>query len=58
MTTTQTRSDQLREVKHPVYNDRKLHLGTFSTNLSGGCSISTVEGVLEATWRTRRPSRG
>lgn len=50
MTTTETRADQLRAAKHPVYNDRKLHLGTFSTNLSGGCSISTIEGALEATW--------
>jgi alkanesulfonate monooxygenase SsuD/methylene tetrahydromethanopterin reductase-like flavin-dependent oxidoreductase (luciferase family) len=33
-----------------VFNDRALKLGTFSTNLSGGCSISTVEGVLEADW--------
>jgi dimethylsulfone monooxygenase len=47
---TETRADQLREAKHPVYNDRKLHLGTFSTNLSGGCSISTIDGVLKATW--------
>jgi FMNH2-dependent dimethyl sulfone monooxygenase len=37
-------------VRHPVFNDRALKLGTFSTNLSGGCSISTVEGVLEADW--------
>jgi alkanesulfonate monooxygenase SsuD/methylene tetrahydromethanopterin reductase-like flavin-dependent oxidoreductase (luciferase family) len=44
------RADQLREARHPVYNDRKLRLGTFSSNLSGGCSISTIDGVLEATW--------
>jgi alkanesulfonate monooxygenase SsuD/methylene tetrahydromethanopterin reductase-like flavin-dependent oxidoreductase (luciferase family) len=45
-----TRADQLREAKHPIYNDRKLHLGTFSSNLSGGCSISKIDGALEATW--------
>lgn len=50
MATTIAREDQLREKKHPLYNDRALKLGTFSTNLSGGCSISTVDGVLEATW--------
>jgi alkanesulfonate monooxygenase SsuD/methylene tetrahydromethanopterin reductase-like flavin-dependent oxidoreductase (luciferase family) len=50
MTITPTRADQLREAKHPVYNDRALKLGTFSTNLSGGCSISTIDGTLEADW--------
>ena len=24
--------------------------GTFSSNLSGGCAISTIDGTLEATW--------
>ncbi|MCP2626815.1 LLM class flavin-dependent oxidoreductase [Mycolicibacterium smegmatis] len=50
MTITSTRSDQLRYSGHPVFNDRKLKLGTFSTNLSGGCAISTIDGVLEADW--------
>jgi FMNH2-dependent dimethyl sulfone monooxygenase len=45
-----SRADQLREAKHPVFSERKLHLGTFSSNLSGGCAISTIDGVLEATW--------
>lgn len=47
---TTSRADQLRAAKHPVLNDRALKLGTFSSNLSGGCSISTIEGVLEADW--------
>jgi alkanesulfonate monooxygenase SsuD/methylene tetrahydromethanopterin reductase-like flavin-dependent oxidoreductase (luciferase family) len=50
VTTKVTRADQLREVRHPVFNDRKLRLGTFSSNLSGGCAISTIDGVLEASW--------
>jgi dimethylsulfone monooxygenase len=50
MTSTTSREDQLRESKNPLYNDRALKLGTFSTNLSGGCSMSTIDGVLEATW--------
>ena len=50
MTGTLTRADQLREIKHPVYSDRKLRLGTFSSNLSGGCAISTIPGTLEAEW--------
>jgi FMNH2-dependent dimethyl sulfone monooxygenase len=40
----------LRRETSPLFNDRKIKLGTFSSNLSGGCAISTVEGVLEATW--------
>ena len=31
-------------------SDNALRLGTFSTNLSGGCSMSTVDGVLDADW--------
>ena len=44
------RPDQLREATNPLFNDRKLKLGTFCSNLSGGCAISSIEGVLEATW--------
>ena len=50
MTQKLTRADELRQAKHPVYSDRKLRLGTFSSNLSGGCAISTIDGVLEADW--------
>lgn len=41
---------QLREASNPLFNDRRLRLGTFSTNLSGGCAISSIDGALEATW--------
>ena len=34
----------------PLYNDRKMKLATFCTNLSGGCAITTIDGVLEADW--------
>ncbi|PBC50013.1 LLM class flavin-dependent oxidoreductase [Rhodococcus sp. ACS1] len=47
---TTTRADSLREAGNPVYSDRKLRLGTFSTNLQGGCAISTIDGVLQAEW--------
>jgi dimethylsulfone monooxygenase len=50
MATPIAREDQLRASKNPLYNDRALKLGTFSTNLSGGCSMSDIDGVLEATW--------
>jgi FMNH2-dependent dimethyl sulfone monooxygenase len=45
-----TRADQLREANNPLFNDRKLRLGTFCSNLSGGCAITSIDGTLEATW--------
>ena len=44
------RIQSLQAVDHPLFNDRKLKLGTFSTNLSGGCAISTIDGTLKAAW--------
>lgn len=44
------RTRQLREASNPLFSDRKLRLGTFSSNLSGGCAISSIDGVLEADW--------
>src|SRR5262249_59751459 len=35
---------------NPLYNDRKLKLGTFGSNLDRGCAISTIDGVLEIDW--------
>jgi alkanesulfonate monooxygenase SsuD/methylene tetrahydromethanopterin reductase-like flavin-dependent oxidoreductase (luciferase family) len=46
----QTRADELREAKHPVYSDRTLRLGTFGQNLQQGCAITSIDGALEATW--------
>jgi alkanesulfonate monooxygenase SsuD/methylene tetrahydromethanopterin reductase-like flavin-dependent oxidoreductase (luciferase family) len=45
-----TRTDELRAATNPLFNDRKLKLGTFCTNLSGGCTISSMDGMLEADW--------
>ena len=42
--------DTLRRETSPLFNDRKLKLGTFSSNLSGGCAITTIDGTLEVTW--------
>jgi dimethylsulfone monooxygenase len=39
-----------RQQSNPLYNHRKLKLGTFSSNLSGGCAITTIDGVLTADW--------
>ena len=44
------RADELRGGTNPLYNDRKLKLGTFGSNLDRGCAISTIDGVLEIDW--------
>ena len=46
----QTRLQEGRRKTNPVFNDRKLKLGTFGTNLDRGCAISTIDGVLEINW--------
>ncbi len=45
-----TRLEEQRRKTNPVFNDRKLKLGTFGTNLDRGCAISTIDGVLEINW--------
>jgi alkanesulfonate monooxygenase SsuD/methylene tetrahydromethanopterin reductase-like flavin-dependent oxidoreductase (luciferase family) len=35
---------------HPLFSDRKLRLGTFSTNLDGGTVVSKIEGRADGTW--------
>jgi dimethylsulfone monooxygenase len=45
------RADQLREASNPLFNDRKLKLGTFCSNLSGGATMSSIEGTLEVKWK-------
>ena len=35
---------------NPLFNERKLRLGTFCSNLSGGTAVSTIDGTLEARW--------
>jgi alkanesulfonate monooxygenase SsuD/methylene tetrahydromethanopterin reductase-like flavin-dependent oxidoreductase (luciferase family) len=44
------RIEELRRAQNPLFNDRKLKLGTFGSNLNGGCAISTVDGTLKADW--------
>jgi FMNH2-dependent dimethyl sulfone monooxygenase len=41
---------QVRSKTNPLFNDRKLKLGTFGTNLKGGCTMGTGEGVLDGNW--------
>lgn len=47
---TENALNNLRQETSPLFNDRKLKLGTFSSNLSGGCAISTIDGTLEVSW--------
>jgi FMNH2-dependent dimethyl sulfone monooxygenase len=35
---------------NPLFNERPLKLGSFSTNLSGGGTISKMDGLLKAEW--------
>lgn len=39
-----------RRVTNPLYNDRKLKLGTFSTNLAFAGAATTVPGTHTADW--------
>jgi FMNH2-dependent dimethyl sulfone monooxygenase len=41
---------QDRSNTNPLYNGRKLKLGTFGTNLKGGCTMGTGKGVLDGNW--------
>jgi alkanesulfonate monooxygenase SsuD/methylene tetrahydromethanopterin reductase-like flavin-dependent oxidoreductase (luciferase family) len=35
---------------NPLFNERKLKLGTFSTNLDYGAAITTLDGTLKIDW--------
>ncbi|HLI20799.1 MAG TPA: LLM class flavin-dependent oxidoreductase [Stellaceae bacterium] len=39
-----------RAATNPLFNDNRLKLGTFATNVDGAASISTIEGRFEAKW--------
>jgi len=47
---TMAKIETSKRATSPLYNDRKMKLATFCTNLSGGCAITTIDGVLEADW--------
>jgi alkanesulfonate monooxygenase SsuD/methylene tetrahydromethanopterin reductase-like flavin-dependent oxidoreductase (luciferase family) len=38
------------DYQHPIFNDNKLKLGTFSSNLSGGTLLSTLDGRATGAW--------
>jgi len=39
-----------RGATNGLFNDNKLKLGTFCTNVSGGGAISSIDGTFGATW--------
>ena len=40
----------VRRGTNPLFNANKLKLGTFATNVSYGCAISTVDGSFQTNW--------
>jgi FMNH2-dependent dimethyl sulfone monooxygenase len=40
----------LYDVANPLFGPNRLKLGVFGANLGGGCTATTAEGTLEATW--------
>ena len=47
---TKVAMQQSFSATNPLFNDRPLRLGSFSTNLSGGGTISKMPGLLKAEW--------
>src|SRR3569833_139507 len=41
---------QDRTATNPAFNNRRLKLGTFQTNLDSGCIMSGLEGRLDISW--------
>ena len=39
-----------RRLTNPAFNQRKLKLGTFQSNLDYGCLMSDIEGRLKISW--------
>jgi dimethylsulfone monooxygenase len=36
--------------RNPLFNDRKLKLGSFGSNVEGGCAVTSGEGILRGDW--------
>jgi dimethylsulfone monooxygenase len=47
-----SRADELRGASNPLFSDRKLKLGTFCSNLSGGATMSSMDGMLQVKWES------
>ena len=42
--------DDPRAGTSPLFNDNTFKLGTFGTNVSNACAITTIDGVFETKW--------
>ena len=47
-------AEETRRRTNPVWNSRKLKLGTFGSNMDRGCAISTIDGLLRIDWPSTR----
>jgi FMNH2-dependent dimethyl sulfone monooxygenase len=36
--------------RNPLFSDRKLKLGSFGSNVEGGCAVTSGEGILRGDW--------
>src|SRR5579862_577127 len=43
-------SSEQRARTSALFNDNRLKLGTFATNVSNACAITTIEGRFQTTW--------
>jgi hypothetical protein len=39
-----------RRATNPLFNDNKLKLGLFGTNVSNGCAITMADEALKTSW--------
>jgi alkanesulfonate monooxygenase SsuD/methylene tetrahydromethanopterin reductase-like flavin-dependent oxidoreductase (luciferase family) len=37
---------------NPLFNSRKLKLGSFGSNVEGGCAVTTADGALAGDWKS------
>ena len=47
-----------RQTSNPVFNDRKLKLGTFQSNMDSGRVMSDLDARLKINGRARQRLRG
>lgn len=50
MSNEEARLEQIAKT-NPLFGTRKLKLGTFCSNVSSGATMSSMEGVLDLTWK-------
>ena len=48
------KQEELRRATNPLFNDRKMKLGTFGTNVSNAVSFTTIDERFDPTWPNTR----